>query len=228
MLGVIGPQRDSNGKRSARSPACRIDDGGMRSPAALRAGPSADVAVAPADQGVAGQPPERLGERWAGRAVAHLEREPRRLARRDVGRPGVDDGEVDRDAARLRLRRARRSGRPAGDRPRTRRGSPPRLARSAGAAGSPARPRPRRPAHDDRPSHRPGHTGDGRPVRHARSGHVLAARPAGRLVEQGVLVEVGVGAEPLGRRAVAEDRPDRDARRPRARSRSIARTVRWK
>ena len=72
--------------------------------------------------------------------------------------------------------------------------------------------RQRRPAQQDRP---PG-LGDravhpavagGRGVPRPRD--VLAAGPARRLVEERVLVEVGVGGEPVGRRAVAEDRPDR-------------------
>ena len=37
----------------------------------------------------------------------------------------------------------------------------------------------------------------------------LTARPAGSLVEEGVLVEIGVGGQSLDRRSVAEDRPDR-------------------
>ncbi len=41
--------------------------------------------------------------------------------------------------------------------------------------------------------------------------HGFAARPAGGLVEERVLVEIRVGGQPLDRRSVAEDRPDRRA-----------------
>ena len=46
---------------------------------------------------------------------------------------------------------------------------------------------------------------DGRGGRHRRD--VLASGPAGRLVEQGVLVQVRVGGQPVGGRLGPEDRP---------------------
>src|SRR3990172_2189490 len=64
--------------------------------------------------------------------------------------------------------------------------------------GSPAPP----PATSPRPPPAPR---PGVPVRRDR----LAAGPASRLVEQRVLVEVGVAAELIGRRGVAEEGPDR-------------------
>ena len=127
-------------------PACR---GGRRvarrtcAQRPLARGPSAaQPPIAAGDQRVRRQPAERAGERQR-RSVAGLDRE-QRVRRRRVGRSGVDDGQVDRDPARLGAARAPRSRRPVGRRPRTRPGAPPPTASAAGGAGRPPRVRDRR------------------------------------------------------------------------------------
>ena len=121
------------------------------------------------------------------RAVPALQRE-QPVGRGRIGRSCVDDREVHRPFDPARPRRAWRRARRGRRRPRIRRGPRPPRATSAGAAGWRAR--------------------------HRRSGRRLpststAACPASGLVEQRVLVEVGVGGESVRRRSVTEDRPHR-------------------
>ena len=158
-------------------------------------------AVAAGDEPVRRDRGQRLRHR-RDPSVAALERE-QRVGRWRVGRPGVHLGEVDRHAAGL--------GGARGDAISASGRAPASYSARISSLGAP-----RRLAQQDRPPA----VGDGRrhgPV--ARYGDRLddrlATRPARRLVEQRVLVEVGVRAEAVGRRAVAEDRPDRRRRRPR-------------
>ena len=157
-----------------------------RIPPRIRVTPSA-AAVAPADQPVGGDRPERPRQRHRG-AVPALERE-QAVGGGRVGRARVDDREVDRHPAGLRLAERRDDG--IGAVAGLVLGADLGLgtATSAGGAGSPATRR-RAPA---TPGRRPAR------ARVRRPHHVEAACPAGRLVEQRVLVEVGVGGQPIGR-----------------------------
>ena len=145
-------------------------------------------------QGVGRQPLERPGKRQRG-PVARLEREQRSGRRRVRGRASTMARSIATGPARVACEANEGTRRWLGLV--GRRGPRPRPASAAGGGGSPASRRP--PSAVTRPS--PG-ARRRRPTR-------LAPRPARRLVEQRVLVEVGVVGQPVGRRAVAEDRPDR-------------------
>ena len=126
--------------------------------------------------------------RESGPPVASLERE-QPVRRVGIGRPRVDDGEVDGHPARLRLAEGRdeRVGLFAG----LVLGADLGL-RAPGRLAQQDRP----PALGDAGRHPPvaGHRGR-RTVRH----DVDATRPAGGLMEERVLVEVGVRGQPLRR-----------------------------
>ena len=170
--------------------------------------------VAAGDERVGGQAAERARERQR-RAVAALEREERvgRRSRRPAGRRPSARSIATRpgSAGAERSRSRRRAGRP----PRTRRGPRPRPA-SVGRRSRIARQR----VGDRRasPCRRPA-TGRRRRPRRAPS-----APPGG-----GARTRRG-RRRPRARRPASRRRrsPGSTARTPRARSRSIARTVRWK
>ncbi len=169
-------------------------------PSSIRWGPcgpavagSSAAAVASGDEPVGRDRGQRRRQSRAP-AIAALEREEP-VGRGGVGRPGIDLGQVDRDPAGLGDAEARHE----------RRGPAARLVLGADLGlGSP-----RRLAEQDRPPGIADVRRHGAVTGRRLGREPLAACPAGRLVEQRVLVEVGVAAELIGRRAVAEDRPDR-------------------
>ena len=166
--------------------------------------------VAPANEGERGHARERLRERDL-LPVTALDRE----AAPAVG-PGVHDREVDRHAARLLGAQATDLG------ARLRAGFVGRANLCLRA--------PPRPAQEDAPpavGHRARDAQPGRRAAGAVGQDVLAARPARGLVEQRVLVKVDVVRQPV----TGESSPNRASIagwKTCPRSRSIARTVRWK
>ena len=152
----------------------------------------------PRNEGKGGQARKGAVQRNQLPAGSNLDREQRLLAGSSSGRASTTARSIATSPGSAGPSAA---SAPGGSPPlRTRPGSRPPRASAAGAAGSPARPR-RRPASRAR-----------RPLR--RSRHRLATRPAGGLVEERVLVEVGVAAS----RSAGEPSPKiawTTARRPR-------------
>ena len=204
-------------RRPCAESSRHLDSGGAGVAARHRRERDADArsgrpAVPPADEQPRRQPAQGLGEGRSRAAVAPLDRERRRLR---GARPGIDAGEVDRDPPGHRLAQLGEEVRgPVAGR-RTRRGPRARHASAAGGAGSPASRR--RPAAS--PSRRPGA---------ASARQALAARPARRLVEQRVLVEVRVRRPAASAGEPSPNTARIDGANTSPRSRSIARTVRWK
>src|SRR3954452_12293989 len=151
------------------------------------------LSVSPPDEPVGGDRGERHRDRFHA-PIAHLERE-QAVTRGRVCRAGVDLGEVDRDTTGLGGAKTRNQllG--------TRGGLVFRADLGFGAPG--------RATEEDRSPRVTDVAGDG-PVAGRRCRRdPLAPCPSGGLVEEAVLIEVGILGQALRGRAVTEDRPDR-------------------